>query len=40
MIPAGDSIVLAVRDYIKPGTQRGPDSSLVLPARVLRLERP
>lgn len=40
LIPVGDSIVLAVRDYIKPGTRRGPDSSLVLPSRMLQLERP
>lgn len=40
LIPEGDSIVLAVRDYIKPGTRRGPDSSLVLPSRMLQLERP
>ena len=39
MIPTGDSIVLAVRDYIKPGTQRGPDSQYVLPARVIQLQR-
>jgi hypothetical protein len=40
VIPEGDSIVLAVRDYIKRGTQRGPDSALVLPSRVLQLVRP
>lgn len=39
-IPTGDLMVLAVRDYIKPGTQRGPDSSLVLPSRVLQLQKP
>jgi dipeptidase D len=38
LIPEGDKIVLAVRDYIKPDTQRGPDSSLVLPSRVLTLQ--
>ena len=40
LIPEGDSIVVGVRDYIKPGTQRGPDSVLVLPSRALQLERP
>lgn len=40
LIPTGDSLVLAVRDYIKPETQRAPDSSLVLPSRVLKLQKP
>jgi hypothetical protein len=40
LIPEGDSIVLAVRDYIKPDTRRGPDSFFVLPSKVLQLERP
>lgn len=40
MIPEGDSMVVGVRDYIKPGTQRAPDSALVLPSRALRLQRP
>jgi len=40
LIPEGDSFVTAVRDYIRPGTQRGPDSALVLPSKVLQLERP
>ena len=42
MIPEGegDHMVVGVRDYIKPGTQRGPDSSLVLPSRALQLVRP
>ncbi len=39
-IPAGYQIVLTVRDYIVPGTQRGPDSSLLLPSMVLKLQRP
>lgn len=39
-IPAGDQIVLTVRDYIVPDTQRGPESSLLLPSRVLQLQRP
>jgi hypothetical protein len=40
LIPEGDSLVLAVRNYIKPGTLRGPDSALILPSRVLKLVRP
>ena len=39
LIPLGDhdSIVFAVRDYIRQGTERGPDSSLVLPPMVIRV---
>jgi hypothetical protein len=39
MIPSGknDSIVLAVRDYIRQGTERGPDSSRVLPPMVIQV---
>jgi len=40
LIPQGDSIVLGLRDYVRPGTQRGPDSSLVLPPMVIQLQRP
>ena len=40
MIPPGDYAALSVRNYVKPGTQRGPDSSLVLPSMVLKLQRP
>lgn len=40
LIPEGDSIVVGVRDYIMPGTQRAPDSALVLPSRALRLQWP
>jgi hypothetical protein len=40
LIPEGDRIVIGVRDYIKPDTQRGPDSHFVLPSKVLQLERP
>ncbi|MHC1698587.1 MAG: hypothetical protein AB9919_11115 [Geobacteraceae bacterium] len=40
LIPEGDKLVFAVRDYIKPGTQRGPDSALILPAQMLQLVRP
>lgn len=40
MIPQGDQFLLTIRDYIVPDTQRGPDSSLVLPSRLLQLTRP
>jgi len=40
LIPQGDLFAISIRDYIKPGTQRGPDSSLVLPSMVLQLKRP
>ncbi len=40
VIPQGDHVGLSVRDYIEPLTQRGPDSSLVLPSEVLKLKRP
>jgi len=40
LIPSGDQFVFSVRDYIAKGTQRGPDSSLVLPPTVIKLKRP
>jgi hypothetical protein len=40
IIPSGGHFSLIIRDYIVPGTQRGPDSQLVLPSRVLLLQRP
>jgi hypothetical protein len=40
MVPPGNMFGLAVRDYMRPGTQRGPDSALVLPPMVLKLQRP
>jgi hypothetical protein len=40
IIAPGDHMVLAVRDYLRPGTQRGPDSSLVLLSRGITLHRP
>jgi hypothetical protein len=39
-IPAGDKASLVERDYMVPGTQRGPDSKLTLPSMVLKLQRP
>jgi hypothetical protein len=40
MIPAGVIASFTERDYIRPGTQRGPDSALTLPSRVIKLYRP
>lgn len=40
LIPEGDQVAISIRNYIKPGTQRGPDSSLVLPSRIIQLQRP
>jgi len=40
VIPPRDRFGASVRDYVEPGTVRGPDSSLVLPSRVLKLQRP
>jgi hypothetical protein len=40
MIPSDHHVGFSVRDYIRPGTQRGPDSSLILPSKVLKLMRP
>jgi len=38
--PAGIQMVISVREYVKPGTLRGPDSSLVLPPMMLQVQRP
>jgi len=41
--PSADTcelLTLSLRDYIRPGTQRGPASALTLPPRVLRLRPP
>ena len=40
VIPPGDKTSFVERDYLKLGTQRGPDSTLTLPSIVLRLQRP
>ena len=40
VIAPGDQMVLAVRDYLRPGTERGPDSSLVLLSKGILLHRP
>jgi hypothetical protein len=40
VLPAGDRGAFTERDYIAPGTQRGPDSTKLLPSRALKLARP
>jgi hypothetical protein len=40
LIPQGDRFAISIREYIKPGTQRGPDSSKVLPSTIMQLQRP
>ena len=40
VLPEGDRGALSERDYLAPGTQRGPDSTMLLPSRALKLERP
>jgi len=40
VLPAGDRAAFTERDYIVPGTQRGPDSTMLLTSRALRLARP
>lgn len=40
MIPPGFQIAIAQRNYIKQGTQRGPDSKLVLNPMMMKLNRP
>jgi hypothetical protein len=40
VLPKGDRGALTERDYIVPGTARGPDSTMLLPSRALKLERP
>jgi hypothetical protein len=39
-LPEGDRAAFTERDYIKPGTQWGPDSAQLLPSRALKLTRP
>lgn len=40
LIPQDGQFAITIRDYIKPGTQRGPDSSKVLPSMIIQLQRP
>lgn len=37
-IPEGDSFAFSIRDYVRPGTKRGPDSTKVLPPMVMRVK--
>jgi hypothetical protein len=39
-LPSGDLASLVERDYIAPGTERGPESTLTVPSLALRLQRP
>ncbi len=39
-IPSGVRASLVERDYLRPGTQRGPDSKFTLPPMVLKFQRP
>ncbi len=39
-LPDGASASLVERDYVAPGTARGPESTLTVPSVVLRLQRP
>jgi hypothetical protein len=38
LIPAGDSIAFSVRDYLRPGTERGPDSTKVMHPYLMRVK--
>ena len=40
VLPAGDRGALSERDYLAPGTLRGPDSTLLLPSKALKLKQP
>jgi hypothetical protein len=40
LYPTGTQLLISVRDYVKPGTLRGPDSSLVLPPMMMQVQRP
>jgi len=40
LIPQGDGVTFTVRDYLRPGTLQGPDSSLILRPVILTLQQP
>jgi hypothetical protein len=40
LYPTGTELLISLRDYVKPGTLRGPDSSQVLPPMMLQVLRP
>ena len=39
-VPPGVRATIVERDYLRPGTERGPDSRFTLPSTVLKLRRP
>jgi len=39
-LPEDTELAISIRNYIKPDTQRGPDSAFVLPSRVLTMQLP
>jgi hypothetical protein len=40
MVPEGGAMKLTIREYIRPGTERGPDSTQLLHPRVLTFTGP
>lgn len=40
MVPLGESLALAQRNYLRPGTLRGPDPQYLLTPRFIKLKRP
>ncbi len=40
MVPSGDSFKISLRDYVRPGTARGPDSAQLLKPVVMQVTRP
>lgn len=40
VLPIGDKASLTERDYVVPGTSRGPDSTMLLLSRALKLAQP
>lgn len=40
LLPAGEVASFVERDYVKTGSQRGPESTLTLPSQVIKLYRP
>jgi hypothetical protein len=37
LVPAGVPVAFALRSYVRPGTERGPDPAALLPVRVIRV---
>ena len=40
MVPPGDGFKISLRDYVRPGTTRGPDSAQLLKPTVMKVARP